>query len=151
VQTFESDVEIARPVHEVFEALLRLDQLPVWKPGVLEIRRDGDAVGPAEVGSTGAFVGRLLGHSFESGLRYSEIVPDRLVEIETTSGPFRLSVRATVGPSGAGATSTLLRTTWTGDAHGVFRLLEGPLIAVSHQQVDNALANLQQLLESSPA
>ncbi|HTX01020.1 MAG TPA: SRPBCC family protein, partial [Acidimicrobiales bacterium] len=69
MQQFESGVDIARPLPVVFDALRRLDELPVWTPGVLELRRTGGGGGPAEVGSTGAFVGRLLGRSFESELR----------------------------------------------------------------------------------
>ncbi len=142
---FEIETPIDRPVPEVFDALRRLDELPVWTPGVLEIRRTGTASGPAEVGTTGVFVGRLLGRSFESQLRYSEVVPDQVVALETTSGPFRLDVRAVVEAAGSGS---LLHTRVSGEGHGFLKLVEPAVAPLVRRYFETALSNLGELLDS---
>jgi hypothetical protein len=121
MQRFERDVDIVQPVPVVFDALRCRpapgveaggDRDPAHEQRQRSGRRVHDRV----------FAGRVLGRRFESGVRYSEVVPDRVVAIDTTSGPFRLTVRATVEPDGSG---TLLRTTWTGEGRGAYRLVEG--------------------------
>jgi carbon monoxide dehydrogenase subunit G len=148
MQSFERDIYIDRPVSEVFDALCRLDQLPVWNPRVMTIQRTSGDSGPARVGTSGVVVANVLGRRIETGVRYSRVVPDRLVAIETTSGPFRITGRATVEPAGPG---TILRTTWTGEASGMMRFVEGRLVNGASEQVTKALETLKHLLESTPA
>jgi uncharacterized protein YndB with AHSA1/START domain len=147
VAEFEIVTDIDRPVSDVYDALRRLDQLPVWTPGVLEMRRIGHDTGPAEVGTTCRFVGSLLGRTFESELRYTEVVPDEVVAFQTTSGPFTLEVRSILESTHAG---TQLHTRYAGGSKGFFRIGEPVLVAVSKKQFERALETLKRLLEAVP-
>ncbi len=140
---FEIVTIINCPVEDVFGALQDFDKAPRWNPGLAEVRPTSD--GPLGVGSTMVYVGKFLGHSYESPSHYTEYVANKRFVSKTTSGPFHLEVENTLDPVDGG---TRLTAVYRGESRGFFKLAEPVVIRLTKKHFETASENLKALLEA---
>ena len=143
--TYASEVDIARPVPQVFAAINDIAGWSDWTD-MQDVRHDQS--GPIGAGSTGTFT--LPGGPFKGAIRY-ELVgfePDRRVTYEMTHRAFAWRAQLTVSPSGTG---TRLATAGSFQLRGWWRLLQ-PIISreVSRGEAGE-LERMKAILEAAPS
>jgi uncharacterized protein YndB with AHSA1/START domain len=141
---FEIVVVIDRPAKDVFAALVDVDRAVDWNPGVTEVRRTSE--GPIEVGSTVVYVGRFLGHNFESPSKCTEYVAGERFASKSASGPFDLEIANHLESVDGG---TKLTTVYRGESKGFFKLAEPVVVKLAKKQFETATENLKALLEAN--
>jgi uncharacterized protein YndB with AHSA1/START domain len=140
---FEIVTIINRPVEDVFAAFQDFDKAPRWNPGLVEVRQTSE--GPRDVGSTMVYVGRFLGHSYESPSEYTEYIPNTRFASKTTSGPFHLEVESTLDAVDDG---TRVTSVYRGESRGFFKLAEPVVLRLTKKHFETAVENLKALLEA---
>lgn len=138
----ENEVEIERPLGEVFAFVSDQEHLPAWAAGVSRASRTSP--GPVAVGTTYRIVGKMLGRRVESTYVVSEYEPDTLFAGRMVSSAF--AVEETYRFEGDDRRTKL---TVTADAQpsGFARLI-GPLLAMGMaRQVRTDHAKLKTILE----
>jgi hypothetical protein len=139
----ESTVRIARPVHEVFEFFLALDENAAKvDPSAGSVVKTPD--GPPGPGTTFQFQQRNLGKVRETTTRFIDVVPDQKIEFEAVIGPMRPKCVLTFDQAEGGT-----RVTFRGDSNpiGPLKLLS-PLFNRKGQQVwSQRLARIKSVLE----
>ena len=142
--TYASEVDVSRPVDDVFAAITDSARWGVWTD-MSDIRHDRP--GPITVGSTGTF---MLPGPFKGPIRYelAHLEPNRSVRYEMTHPGFTWTAELSVTPAAGGSR---LATSGTFRVRGWRRLLE-PILAreVSRGEADE-LARMKSLLESASA
>jgi hypothetical protein len=140
--TYASEVDVRRPVDEVFAAITDIQRWGEWTD-MTEIRPDQP--GPITVGSTGTFT---LPGPFKGPIRYAlaHLESNRSVRYEMAHPGFTWTAELSVSPASGGSR---LATSGTFRIRGWRRLLE-PIIAreVSRGEADE-LARMKSLLESA--
>ena len=145
--TVEGDVYIARAVGTVFEFLSRIENYPLWQPGIRGARQTSE--GPVAVGTTLwiAFAGPG-DRPMEATARVTGYVPGKLFSFQTTSGP--ASVRGVYGFEAAGDGSVVVVRTDI-QPTGALRFLEGLLAGQVKKEFPRSLERLKRVIESRPA
>ena len=88
---FELSVEIARPVHEVWQYLIEPENVPDWQASAVSSRQISD--GQMGVGAHLQDERRFLGRHARSEVEVTEFEPERLFTLHGISGPVRFTVR----------------------------------------------------------
>jgi carbon monoxide dehydrogenase subunit G len=88
---FEHSVEIAKPVHEVWEFLTNPEHVPEWQSSAVASHLVSD--GPVGIGSRLEDERRFLGRRARSAVEVTEFEPERLFTLHGLSGPVRFTVR----------------------------------------------------------
>jgi uncharacterized protein YndB with AHSA1/START domain len=142
---FELTVTIERPVEAVWTYFQDFSNYPDWNPGVSETRQT--SAGPMDVGGTLAFVGRILGRSYETHAECTAYIVNERFATRTTAGPFHLEVDTRLEPVEGG---TRMTSTYRGENRGFMKLAEPVAIRVARKQFEAANENLKALLEAEP-
>jgi len=141
----ESTVTIARPVAKVFAFFLDLDENAAKvDPSATSVVKTPD--GPAQAGTTFRFRQRNLGKIRETVTRFTDVVPNQVIEFEAEIGPMRPKCSLTFDQTDEGT-----RVTFRGDSipAGPLKVLS-PLLNRKGQQVwGQRLARIKTVLESS--
>ncbi|MDQ4098586.1 MAG: SRPBCC family protein [Actinomycetota bacterium] len=124
--TVEDEVEIRRPVGEVFDFLGDQEHRPAWNAGVKRVRRTSP--GPIGVGTTYRIVGMMLGRRVVSTYELTAYQPDTLFSGRMRSPVF--SVDETYRFEAAGEDGTCVRVEIAARPERWLRPL-GPLLAVA--------------------
>ena len=88
---FEFSVDIAKPVHQVWEYLIDPDNVPEWQASALSSHQITD--GAMRVGTHLQDERRFLGRRARSEVEVTEFEPERLFTLHGISGPVRFTVR----------------------------------------------------------
>jgi uncharacterized protein YndB with AHSA1/START domain len=140
----ETSVMIARPMEDVFAALVALDELaPKIDPTVESVLKTPD--GPVGPGTTFRLRQRNLGKVRETTTRFTAVEPNRKIEFEAEIGPMRPKCDLTFEQTDSGT-----RVTFRGDSNppAPFKLLS-PFLNRKGQQVwSQRLARIKAVLES---
>ena len=88
---FELSVDIAKPLHEVWEYLIDPDNVPEWQASALSSHQITD--GAMRVGTHLQDERRFLGRRARSEVEVTEFEPERLFTLHGISGPVRFTVR----------------------------------------------------------
>lgn len=115
---FEINLRISRPPAEVFAALARIEDAPLWYSAVTRVDRL-DA-GPISRGARARFTRQLGGSTVENEVEVSEFEPGERFALSSVSGPTPLAYRYRLTPANGG---TLLQLQGQISAAG----LPGPL------------------------
>ena len=99
---FEHSVEIAKPVHEVWELLTDPERVPEWQSSAVASRQVSD--GPLGVGARLEDERRFLGRRARSEVEVTEFEPERLFTLHGLSGPVRFTVRHRLAEQDGGCT-----------------------------------------------
>jgi uncharacterized protein YndB with AHSA1/START domain len=141
----ESTVVIARPVEEVFDFFLDLENsAPKTDPGVGTVVKTPD--GPAAPGTTFRFRQQSLGKVRETTTRFTAVEPNRRIAFEAEIGPMRPKCDLSFEQTDRGT-----RVTFRGNSNpvGPFKLLS-PLFNRKGQQVwGRRLARIKTVMETS--
>lgn len=141
-----TSVVIARPLAEVYDLLLDLENARHFDPEVRSVERTTD--GPIGVGTTFSFVEPLppFGRVGRSSATYSAIDPGRRIEMTVQVGPVTDTVTLVFAPSDAGT-----RVTVDGDISppGWKRLLAPLLARLATRTWDSRLGYIKAWLETT--
>ncbi len=141
--TFETSIEIRRPVEAVFAFVSDPRNEPQWEETVKEVRVTPD--GPPAVGTQVTKVGSFLGVKLEATNELTALVPNRSLSFKGTSGP--ASMKATMRFEAVGE-GTRLSGTFQVEPGGLFKMA-GPLFASqAKKQMEADLQRLKELLEA---
>ena len=139
---FELSVDIAKPVHQVWEYLIDPDNVPEWQASALSSHQISD--GEMGVGTHLQDERRFLGRRARSEVEVTEFEPERLFTLHGISGPVRFTVRHRLEETGEG---THLKIEAEADPGGIGRLMR-PVVehAASHairKEVDRLTEKLE--------
>jgi uncharacterized membrane protein len=138
------NVEINRPVEEIFTYDSDPQTLPEWSGVVKEVRRE--AQGTLREGDRYTSVAKFLGRRFETRLEVTAHAPPRRQSARSTSGPFPQEYTYILEEAAGGGTRLTLVA--VGEPSGFFRLV-GPLLQrAGSRQFRADLATLRDLLEA---
>ncbi len=137
--------EIDRPADEVFAFVSDACNNPLWQKGQQSCEwTSPPPIGP---GSTYEQKARFLGRTIISRFTVIEHEPGRVIAIESTEGPFPITVRRSVEPLGPARSRVAAEI--AGEPGGFFRLA-GPLLrGVAQRSVNADYRRLKRLLEDS--
>jgi uncharacterized protein YndB with AHSA1/START domain len=143
--TIQQSVTIARPVNQVFAFLADPNNIPNWRPDVLEVRSIG---GPLLMGSEFDEVISFGGRKTQT-FRVDVFEPSKTLEVAATAGlGIRPTQRYDLSNSDGNTTVSIRVTVRT---RGLFRLLEPLLPKMITAKWRNYSDRLRGLLENQPA
>jgi uncharacterized membrane protein len=123
--TLRNEVQIHRPVSEVFDFVANVENVPKWQPAVLETKRL--TPGPTRVGTQFSEVAKLMGRRVEGVCEITELAPDQRFSFTgMPNAPFSYE---TVYAFEARGTHTQLKIVGTFRFKGAWRFFE-PLIGL---------------------
>jgi carbon monoxide dehydrogenase subunit G len=139
---FELSIEIARPVHEVWEYLIDPENVPEWQASAVSSHQISD--GPMGVGTHLEDERRFLGRRGRSEVEVTEFEPERLFTLHGISGPVRFTVRHRLEPSDAG---TQVEIEAEADPGGLGRLMRPMIERAAEHEIRKDFDRLKQALE----
>lgn len=139
---FELSVEIARPVHEVWEYLTDPEHVADWQSSALSSHQLSK--GPMGVGTRLEDERRFLGHRAVSEVEVTEYEPERLFTLHGLSGPVRFTVHHRLEGKGE---RTLLHVEAEADPGRLGRLVAPMIVRAAEHELKGDFARLQRLLE----
>lgn len=135
---------IDRPAADVFEYVADMSNNPEWQKGMESCVWTSD--GPIRVGSTYDQVAKFLGREIRTSFEVTEFEPDKLIRIESRSGPMPLDIRRVVTPLGDDRCEVV--ATIRGDSSGVFRIADPIMKVMVNRSVQADYRRLKARLES---
>ena len=137
---FNNELEIRRPIDEVFQFLSNFENMPKWNYFVVNVKKISD--GP--IGINTAF--RQIRKTDNQEYRIIEFEPQHRVAVETSPPYTKLMMRFTLEPSDNG-NSTLVIDEWKFDTGkpAFFERVSGKKVKLA---VAENLEKLKQLLET---
>jgi uncharacterized protein YndB with AHSA1/START domain len=140
----EENVEINRPVEEVFSYATNPENFPQWAGSVIEVRKD--VPGPPREGARFTVEQKLLGRRFEAPFEVIDYEPNRRYAHRSTGGPVPVTMNFTYEQVSSERTRVTQHN--EGEPGGFFGLV-GPLLerALGRQMRTN-LENLKDMLEA---
>jgi uncharacterized protein YndB with AHSA1/START domain len=143
--TIEQSITIDRPVAEVFAYFADPQNIPCWRPDVLEVRGTN---GTIALGATFEELVKFMGRKIFT-MQVTDYQPDHRLTIQAIAGP---NVRPTQNFQFA-TTSGGTHVSFRGDIRtgGLFRLMEPLLPSMLSKLWVGYLANLKRILEDRAA
>ncbi|MDQ0078443.1 SRPBCC family protein [Arthrobacter oryzae] len=144
----EESVFIARPPQEVFDYLIRSENVPVWDSSVIRSEQIGD--GPVGVGTRSEGTSKIMGRHFDWVTENTYFDPPNRTVIQSVDGKFDFTIAYSLEPQDHGT-----RLTYRVDAPsglgGVFGKLADPFVQKAHTRTVRAnLETLADLLAEHP-
>jgi len=147
--SIDETVVIARPAGEVFDFLVRGENLPRWDSSILECVQVGS--GPVSVGTRYRGASRILGRRIEWATEVTEFEPGVRSVSRSVEGPLTFTVCYEVRATPAGA-SLRYRLTADSGLGGAFGRSMEPIVQRAQAKVVSAnLGKLAGLLADSAA
>jgi uncharacterized membrane protein len=145
----DETIVIARPVAEVFDFLMRAENLPRWDSSMLECVQVGS--GAVTVGTRYRGASTILGRRIEWTTEVVEFVPGVRTASQSVEGPLTFTVSYEVSASPAGTTLRYRLAAESGLGGAFGRALE-PIVQRAQTKVVRAnLGTLASLLEQRAA
>jgi carbon monoxide dehydrogenase subunit G len=138
-------VAIARPPDEVFAFVSDARNRPSWDDSVAS--EELTSPEPIGVGSTVRTRMRSMGRDYEIDWEVVEHQPPTRQRIESTSGPFAMSLLYELTGDSEG---TSVAFSVTGRPSGLTRLMEPVIARTTQRNLDAGFARLKEQLESGP-
>jgi hypothetical protein len=137
-----TEVEIGRPRAEVAAYAMNPDNAMIWYRNITKV--DWKTPPPLQVGSRVAFVAKFLGRTIAYTYRIEELVPNELLVMATTEGPFAMATTYSWSDIGDGGTRMTLRN--SGRPSG-FSKIAAPMMAKAIRRANTKdLACLKDIL-----
>ena len=141
--TIQSEVVIARPVEEVFDFFLNLDDsAPRVDPELVSVVRAPD--GPVKPGTTFQFRQKMFGRPRETTTRFTAIEPNRTIRFEAVLGPIRPTATLMFEQARTGT-----RVSFSAESNpvGPFKLLATLINRKGQREWDDRLRRVKSVLE----
>ena len=139
---FEVSVQIARPVHEVWEYLIDPEHVPEWQSSAVASHQVSD--GAIGVGTKLEDERRFLGRRARSEVEVTEFEPERLFTLHGLSGPVRFTVRHRLAGNDGG---TRLDVEAEAEPAGIGRLARPMVERAAAHELRADFQRLKRLLE----
>lgn len=139
----EETVAIDRPIEEVWEFVMDVENEPLWQTTLDAATRLGS--GPLRVGSLVREARRFLGRRIDTTWEMTECDAPVRSSIRSVEAPFAWSGTYALAEKGGGTRFTL---TLQGDPGSFFRLAEPVFARIARREVAGNLANLKDVLEA---
>jgi uncharacterized protein YndB with AHSA1/START domain len=140
-----TEIEIDRPRAEVAEFAATPDNAPRWYRNIESVEWKTEP--PVAVGGRVAFVARFLGRRLAYTYEVKTLLPNALLVMATSEGPFPMETTYTWTDTAEGGTRMTLRN--RGEPSG-FSKVSGPVMAAAMRRANRKdLAKLKQILESA--
>jgi hypothetical protein len=139
--TVTTDID-ARP-EEVFAVIADYSRGPLWQRNMTDARWSSPE--PHGAGSTFEQTAHFMGRDMTAAYEVTEHHPPHVTAIRSTSGPFPITVRRVVEPSGAGSRVT---ETDSGGPGGVARVLSPIVKLMMQRTITRDYERLKAQLES---
>ncbi|WP_426227567.1 SRPBCC family protein [Pseudarthrobacter sp. DSP2-3-2b1] len=144
----EESVYIPRPQQEVFDFLIRSENIPIWDSSVVRAEQIGD--GPVEVGTRSKGTSKIMGRHFDWVTETTQIEPPNKVAFESVDGDFKFAISNSLEPQGDG-TRLVYSVSADSGFGGVFGKLADSLVEKAHARTVRAnLETLADLLAEHP-
>jgi carbon monoxide dehydrogenase subunit G len=143
VVRFELSVDIAKPVHQVWEYLINPDNVSEWQASALSSHQISD--GEMRVGTHLQDERRFLGRRARSEVEVTEFEPERLFTLHGISGPVRFTVRHRLEETGEG---TRLKIEAEADPGGIGRLMRPVIEHAASHEIRKDFDRLKEKLEA---
>jgi carbon monoxide dehydrogenase subunit G len=140
---FELSIDIARPVHEVWEYLTEPEHVPEWQSSAVSSHQISD--GPMGVGTLLEDERRFLGRRARSQVEVSEYEPEQLFTLHGLSGPVRFTVRHRLEEDDGG---TRLHVEAEADPGGIGRFVRPMIERAAEHELKGDFARLKTRLEA---
>lgn len=145
----EEDVFISRPPREVFEFLIKTENVPIWDSSVISAEQIGD--GPIGLGTRSKGTSKILGRQFDWVTENVQFDPPRHRVIRSVDGKFDFTISNTLEPE-AGGTRFTYRVDVDSGLGGLFGRMADSLVHNAHARTVRAnLGTLAELLAEHPA
>ena len=135
---------ILRPAEDVADFFFDVTNNPSWQGGMR--RCEWTTGSPVEVGSIYEQEARFLGRPVISTFRVVDLVPSRLMRIETIEGTFPITVTRTVEPVDAGTTRVSAEI--VGSPGGLLGMIAPLTRRFAQRSVDSDYDRLVEVLSS---
>jgi hypothetical protein len=142
---FSNTITIERPLHEIFEFVSELENVPKWNYAIVETRKTSE--GAVGVGTTYRQI-RSIPTRSEETLLVTDFEPDRRFEFEGSLGPLRGTLRYEFDEVDG---ATRLTNTAELEASGILALAAPIASGRIREAVAENLRTLKQLLERESA
>jgi uncharacterized membrane protein len=140
----DREIDVDRPADEVFDRLVRIEDLPHWQPAILEATLTSP--GPLGLGSTARIVVSAAGQRTEALGTITAFDRPRLIALQATAGSAEITARVEVKPlSGASCRVSIGTTVKLG---GMLRFVEGIARSRIEAEAPAAAAAAKAWLES---
>jgi hypothetical protein len=137
-------IEVDRPADEVFDRLVRIEDMPHWQPAILEAMLTSP--GPIGVGSTARIVISAAGQRTEAVGMVTAFERPRLIALQATAGSAEITARVEVKSLTAGSCRVSIGTTVK--LGGMLRFVEGIARSRIEAEAPAAAAAAKAWLES---
>jgi len=138
----EESVFIACPPQEVFDFVVKPENLPIWDSSIIKAAQVGDE--PIGVGTRSDGTSKIMGRHFDWTVEVQNFDPPRQYSSHSVGGTMEFSVTNTLEPA-EGGTTLIYRIDAASGLGGVFGRLADPFVA--RAQGRTVRANLETLAE----
>jgi carbon monoxide dehydrogenase subunit G len=138
----EENVFIARPPQEVFDFLVKSENIPVWDSSVIQAEQTSP--GAPGLGTRAKGASKVMGRHFDWVVETTEFVPPMRQVVRSVEGKLNFTITNTLEPEGDGTRLTF-RIDADSGLGGIFGKLADPL--VEKAQARTVRANLETLSE----
>lgn len=137
-------IEIHRPVEEVYDYVVNVENVQKWQPAVSEVKRL--TAGPIRVGTKFSEVAMMMGRRIQTTCEITHLEPNSTVAWNATSdGPMEYQTTYTFEAIGS---STRLKIAGAFRGKGLWRLLEPILKGELKKESRHELAAMKAIIES---
>jgi uncharacterized membrane protein len=141
----EHEVEIARPVAEVFAYVTDMERLPEWQTTALSGRLESERM---EKGARIVEVRKVLGRELQSTMDVTAYEPERRFAVEVADGPVMYRADETFEDAGG---RTRVRIVFEGEPAGYFPMSDELVEHQIRRELEEDFRSLKLVLESGAA
>jgi uncharacterized membrane protein len=142
--TLQESIEIDRPVKEVYEYIVNVENAPKWQPAVIEVKRLTE--GPIRVGTQFSEVAKMMGMRVNTICAITELEVDKKFGFKGSStGPLEYEALYTLEPSGS---ATRLNIVGKMRAKGFWKLLEPIFKGEVKKESRQELLTMKRMIET---
>ena len=140
----DREIDVNRPAGDVFDRLVRIENLPKWQPAVVEATMTSPP--PIGVGSTLRIVVAAGGQQTEAIGTVTEFERPTVIALQAAAGPAEITARVVVAPLSAGSCRVSIGTSIALGA--MLRFVEGMARARIEAEAPAAATAAREWLES---
>jgi len=142
--TLEETIQIDRPVQEVYDYVVNVENTQKWQPAVIEVKRVTE--GPIRVGTKFSEVAMMMRRRIHSTCEITQLEPNKTIAFKGTSdGPMEYQTTYTLVASND---ATRLHIVGSFRTKGLWRLLEPILKGEVRSQSRHELTAMKAMIEA---
>jgi carbon monoxide dehydrogenase subunit G len=145
--TLRNALDIDRPVADVYDFIVNIENAPKWQPAVLEVKRL--TPGPVRIGTQFREVAAMMGRRISTVCEITELEQAHRIAFRGTStGPFSYDTTYTLEPAG---NATRVNIVGNFRLKGLWRLLEPVVRFEVRKESEQELRAMKSAIESHRA